>query len=86
MSLLTFCQDIANAIRAKTGKTEPMLPINFPAEIAKISTNEPIDVYTKQEIEEAITDENIGKIYRFKGVSVPGYATNGLYIVEVDNG
>ena len=38
-ALKTFMTDVANAIRSKTGKTDKLVPINFPNEILSIETS-----------------------------------------------
>lgn len=61
MSLTSIFQDIADAIRAKTGKVDTMTPAEMPTEIASISTGSGIPVeYIKLNVTENAQVTNYG--------------------------
>lgn len=55
MSLTSIFQDIADAIRTKTGKSESIYPVDMASEIENISTGTGIPVrYCTLEVEETV--------------------------------
>lgn len=81
-NLTDFLTNTANAIRTVEGSTDAINPQDFEARITALKLSVPIEISTDAGMEEVLTSDNIGKVYKFTGTS--GTYTNGdLYVVEV---
>lgn len=80
---------MADAIRAKTGKTEAIAVENMATEIGDISTDSalPIEVTTEAEMTALLTnatDESVGEVYKYTGETTDNYESGSLYILQAE--
>ena len=73
--------NIANSVRTKLGVTNPYYVSDLSGAIDSIAVT-PIEISTDAGMEAVLTNNNVGKVYKFTGTS-DTYTNGDLYIVEV---
>lgn len=74
-------QDACGALREKTGTSDLIRSGQLKDLIASISGGIK-DIPSEEELDAQLTEENIGKAYRFVGESTSKYIQNDIYVVE----
>jgi hypothetical protein len=74
---------VAEAIRLKTGGISTLsFPNQFIEAINSIKGTTLENIATEEEMDAALIEDNIGKIYRYIGATSGNYTNGDLYIIE----
>ena len=82
-----YVGNIVNVTENQTIDVEDMLdqnmfPLRINVNVQSISSGVPVEVATASEMDALLVTDNIGKIYKYTGVSNDTYTNGNLYIIE----